>query len=162
MEQTALQRRIRVAAYCRTAVNSDDQFNGVAAQKAYYTQKINENPDWEMVGIFADAGITSADRKRRVELNRLVAACKRGEVDMIITKSVSRFARNIRDCVGLIQELKTIGVGVIFEKEGINTLDECTDLHLGIFSALAKAEGEALERYFGKCICTKYIFRTTG
>ncbi len=162
MEQTALQRRIRVAAYCRTAVNSDDQINGADVQKAYYTQKISENPDWEMAGIFADVGIASADRKKRVEHNRLVAACKRGEIDMIITKSVSRLARDIKDCIRLVQELKTVGVGVIFEKEGINTLDECTDFHLGIFAALAKAEGEALERYFGKCICTKYIIRTTG
>ena len=142
MEQTALQRRIRVAAYRRTAVNSDDQINGVAAQKAYYTQKISENPDWEMVGIFADAGITSAGRKRRVELNRLVAACRRGEVDMIITKSVSRFARDIRDCVGQIQELKAVGVGVIFEKKDINTFGGSDDIHLTILSALARIESE--------------------
>lgn len=142
MGQTALQRRIRVAAYCRTAANSDDQVNGIAAQKACYTQKINENPDWEMAGIFADAGIASADRKKRVELDRLVAACKRGEVDMIITKSVSRFARDIRDCVGLVQELKTVGVGVIFEKEGINTLSESGDIYLTILGALARLESE--------------------
>ena len=142
MEQTALQRRIRVAAYCRTAVGNDGQINGAGAQKAYYTQKVSENPDWEMVGIFADVGVASADRKKRVELNRLVAACKRGEIDMIITKSVSRFARNIRDCVGLIQELKAAGVGVIFEREGINTLSESDDIRLAILGALARLESE--------------------
>ena len=142
MEQTALRCRIRVAAYCRTAADSSDQFNGAAAQKAYYTQKIGENPDWEMVGIFADVGIGSADRKKRVELNRLVAACKQGEIDMIITKSVSRFARDIMDCVGLVQELKTVGVGVIFEKEDINTLSESDDIYLTILGALARLESE--------------------
>lgn len=109
-------------------------------------------------------GITSADRKNRREFNRMIAACKRGEIDMILTKSVSRFARSIEDCLEIMRALKAIGVGVMFERENINTLGECVDLRLSVFAALAlaQAESESLEQNFGKYICTKYIVRTTG
>lgn len=161
MEQSTLQRKMRVAAYCRV-VSSSDPVNGCAAQNAYYAQKISENPDWELAGIFTDDGITSADRKNRRAFNRMIAACKRGEIDLILTKSLSRFSRSIRDCLKIVRELRAIGVGVIFEKEDINTLRESDDLCLGILDAMAQAESEDLERRYGKCICTKYIIRTTG
>ena len=95
--------RQRVAAYCRVSTDSEEQLNSYAAQKNYYTQKIEENPDWEMAGIFADEGITGTSMKKRAEFNRMIAACKRGRIDMILTKSASRFARNTVDCLRVIR-----------------------------------------------------------
>ena len=141
MEQTTLERRVRVipatktaatsgprrggrqrvAAYCRVSTDSEEQLNSYAAQKNYYTQKIEENPDWEMAGVFADEGITGTSMKKRAEFNRMIAACKRGRIDMILTKSASRFARNTVDCLRVIRALKNRGIGVIFEKKGLLT-----------------------------------------
>jgi len=106
----------RVAAYCRVSTNSEEQLNSYTAQKNYYTQKIEENPDWEMAGIFADEGLSGTSMKKRAEFNRMIAACKRGRIDMILTKSASRFARNTVDCLKVIRTLKDRGIGIIFEK----------------------------------------------
>ena len=114
--------RQRVAAYCRVSTDSEEQLNSYAAQQNYYTQKIEENPDWEMAGIFADEGLSGTSMKKRTEFNRMIAACKRGRIDMILTKSASRFARNTVDCLKVIRALKARGIAVIFEKENINTL----------------------------------------
>ena len=113
--------RQRVAAYCRVSTDSEEQLNSYAAQKNYYTQKIEENPDWEMAGIFADEGITGTSMKKRAEFNRMIAACKRGRIDMILTKSASRFARNTVDCLKVIRTLKSRGIAVIFEKKDLWT-----------------------------------------
>ena len=119
--------RQRVAAYCRVSTNSEEQLNSYEAQKNYYTQKIEENPDWEMAGIFADEGLSGTSMKKRAEFNRMIAACKRGRIDMILTKSTSRFARNTVDCLKVIRTLKDRGIAIIFEKENINTLKSpCT------------------------------------
>ena len=104
----------RVAAYCRVSTNSEEQLNSYAAQKTYYTQKIEENPDWELAGIFADEGTTGTSMKKRAEFKRMIAACKRGRIDMILTKSLSRFARNTVDCLDTVRVLKANGIGVIF------------------------------------------------
>ena len=112
----------RVAAYCRVSTDSEEQLNSYEAQKSYYTQKIEENPDWEMAGIYADKGLSGTSLKKRGEFNRMIAACKRGRIDTILTKSLSRFARNTVDCLEIVRMLKSHGIGVIFEKENINTL----------------------------------------
>ena len=137
-------RRQRVAAYCRVSTDSEEQLNSYDAQKAYYTQKIGENPDWEMAGIFADKGITGTSLKKRAEFNRMIAACKRGRIDMILTKSASRFARNTVDCLKVIRTLKSRGIAVIFEKENINTLTESSEFLITLFSSFSQAESESM------------------
>ena len=134
----------RVAAYCRVSTDSEEQLNSYAAQKTYYTQKIEENPDWEMAGIFADEGITGTSMKKRAEFNRMIAACKRGRIDMILTKSASRFARNTVDCLKVIRTLKDRGIAIIFEKENINTLTESSEFLITLFSSFSQAESESM------------------
>lgn len=136
----------RVAAYCRVSTDSEEQLNSYVAQKAYYTQKIEENPNWEMAGIFADEGISGTSMKKRTEFNRMVAACKRGRIDLILTKSSSRFARNTVDCLNIIRVLKARGIGVIFEKENINTLTESSEFLITLFSSFSQAESESLSK----------------
>lgn len=136
--------RQRVAAYCRVSTSSEEQLNSYAAQKNYYTQKIEENPDWEMAGIFADEGLSGTSMKKRAEFNRMIAACKRGRIDMILTKSTSRFARNTVDCLKVIRTLKDRGIGIIFEKENINTLTETSEFLVTLFSSFAQAESESM------------------
>ena len=136
--------RQRVAAYCRVSTDSEEQQSSYAAQQNYYTQKIEENPDWEMAGIFADEGITGTSMKKRTEFNRMIAACKRGRIDMILTKSASRFARNTVDCLKVIRTLKARGIGVIFEKENINTLTESSEFLITLFSSFSQAESESM------------------
>jgi len=136
--------RQRVAAYCRVSTDSEEQLNSYAAQQNYYTQKIQENPDWEMAGIFADEGLSGTSMKKRAEFNRMIAACKRGRIDMILTKSASRFARNTVDCLKVIRTLKARGIAVIFEKENINTLTESSEFLITLFSSFSQAESESM------------------
>ena len=139
-------RRQRVAAYCRVSTDSEEQLTSYTAQKAYYTQKIGENPDWEMAGIFADKGITGTSMKKRTEFKRMIAACKRGRIDLILTKSLSRFARNTVDSLEMVRMLRANGIGVIFEKENINTLTESSEFLLTLFSGFAQAESESISK----------------
>ena len=139
-------RRQRVAAYCRVSTDSEEQLTSYTAQKAYYTQKIDENPDWEMAGIYADKGITGTSTKKRVEFKKMIAACKRGRIDLILTKSLSRFARNTVDSLEVVRMLRANGIGVIFEKENINTLTESSEFLLTLFSGFAQAESESISK----------------
>ncbi len=128
---------MRAAAYCRVSTDSEDQLNSYTAQKAYYTQKIAENPNWEMAGIFAGEGISGTNMKKRKEFNRMIAACKRGRMDLILTKSLYCFARNMVDCLETVRMLKANGIGVIFEKENINTLTQSSEFMITLFSGFA-------------------------
>ena len=139
-------RRQRVATYCRVSTDSEEQLTSYTAQKAYYTQKIDENPDWEMAGIYADKGITGTSMKKRVEFKKMIAACKRGRIDLILTKSLSRFARNTVDSLEVVRMLRANGIGVIFEKENINTLTESSEFLLTLFSGFAQAESESISK----------------
>lgn len=134
----------RVAAYCRVSTNNKEQINSYEAQKVYYTQKIEENPDWELAGIFADKGLSGTSLKKRDNFNKMIAACKRGRIDTILTKSLSRFARNTVDCLETVRMLRARGIGVIFEKENINTLTESNEFLVTLFSGFAQAESESL------------------
>ena len=136
----------RVAAYCRVSTDSEEQLNSYEAQKAYYTQKIADSPDWEMAGIYADEGISGTSMKKRTEFKKMITACKRGRIDLIITKSLSRFARNTVDCLETVRLLKANGIGVYFEKENINTLTESSEFLITLFSGLAQAESESLSK----------------
>ena len=136
----------RVAAYCRVSTDSEEQLNSYEAQKTYYTQKIEENPDWELAGIFADKGLSGTSMKKRDNFNKMIAACRRGRIDTILTKSLSRFARNTVDCLETVRMLKAHGIGVIFEKENINTLTESSEFLITLFSGFAQAESESLSK----------------
>lgn len=118
--QSVRNRKIRVAAYCRVSTDSEEQLNSYETQKTYYTKLIADNPNWNDAGIFADEGISGISMKNRDAFNRMIAACKRGRIDMIITKSLSRFARNTVDCLDTIRMLKTRNIGVLFEKINCN------------------------------------------
>ncbi len=115
--------KLRVAAYCRVSTDSDEQATSYETQVEHYTEYIQNNPDWVLAGIFADDGISGTNTKKRTEFNKMIDACMAGEIDMIITKSISRFARNTLDCLKYIRQLKDKNIPVFFEKESINTMD---------------------------------------
>ena len=112
-----------MAAYCRVSTDQGEQLLSYENQVNYYTNYISENPLYEYAGTYADEGISGTNTKKRDEFNRMIADCRAGKIDMIITKSISRFARNTLDCLNYVRELKDLGIGIIFEKENINTLD---------------------------------------
>lgn len=147
MENAELKsRKMHVAAYCRVSTDSEEQLNSYETQKAYYTQLIADNPNWDDAGIYADEGISGTDMRKRDAFNRMIAACKRGRIDMILTKSLSRFARNTVDCLDTIRMLKVRNIGVLFEKENINTLTESSEFLITLFSSFAQAESESLSK----------------
>ena len=113
---------LKVAAYCRVSTDDKEQKTSYEAQIQYYTNKINKNPDWQMAGIFADEGITGTQAKKRPQFLKMIRLCRQGKIDVILTKSLSRFARNTVDSLNYIRELKMLGIAVISEKENINTL----------------------------------------
>ena len=136
--------KLRVAAYCRISTDSDEQATSYEAQVEYYTEYIQKNPDWEFAGIYADDGISGTNTKKREEFNRMIDDCKAGNIDMIITKSISQFARNTLDCLNYVRELKDLGIGIVFEKENINTLDAKGEVLLTILSSLAQDESRSI------------------
>ncbi len=131
---------LRVAAYCRVSTDKDDQANSFESQKLYFEQKINENKEWELVDIYADKGISGTNTDKRVHFNRMLKDAKNGKVDKIITKEVSRFARNTVDTLQYTRELKSIGVGVLFLNDNIDTLDSDGELRLTIMASIAQEE----------------------
>jgi site-specific DNA recombinase len=130
----------RVAAYCRVSSGSEEQLHSVKAQIDYYKQYISSNPDYEFAGIYADEGISGTGTLRREAFNRLMADCRAGLVDMVITKSVSRFGRNTVDTLKAVRELKNLNVDVFFEKEGIHTMNSEGEVLLTLISAVAQNE----------------------
>ena len=130
----------RVAAYCRVSTDSEEQMLSYDAQVSEYRQKIMNTPDWELVEIYADAGITGTNIKKRIAFNRMIGDCKAGKIDLIITKSISRFARNTVDCLEHVRKLKHIGVEVFFEKENIYSFDSKMELVLSLLSSIAQEE----------------------
>lgn len=137
-------RQLRVAAYCRVSTDDEEQLTSYEAQKAYYTDKIMTNPDWTMAGIFADEGISGTSTAKRKEFNRLIRSCRQGKVDVVMVKSISRFARNTLDCISYTRMLQALGIAVIFEKENINTLEMDSELLITMMGAFAQAESESM------------------
>lgn len=123
MSQQGVKRQLNVAAYCRVSTEEEEQQSSYEAQCTYYTDKIMSNPDWNMAGIYADEGITGTSTKKRENFNRMIRKCRQKKIDLILTKSISRFARNTVDSLKYIRALKELGIGIIFEKENINTLE---------------------------------------
>ena len=135
-------RRIRVAAYCRVSTKQEEQINSYEVQKKHYTEKINANPEWQMVGIFADRGITGTSVLKRDEFNKMIKLCKNKKIDMILVKSISRFARNTVDCLHYTRMLKTLGIDVYFEEQGIHSIKSDAEFYISIYGTIAQSESE--------------------
>ena len=138
--------KLRVAAYCRVSTDSDEQETSYDAQVSHYTEYIQQNPQWTLAGIFADDGISGTNTKKRDEFNRMIDECMAGNIDMIITKSISRFARNTLDCLQYIRLLKDKNITVYFEKESINTMDAKGEVLITIMASLAQQESQSLSQ----------------
>ena len=143
-EKVTERKNLRVAAYCRVSTDHEDQLQSYETQIKYYTQKIKETPNWKLVKIYADEGISATSVKKRKEFIEMIEDCKKGKIDMIITKSTSRFARNTLDTIQYVRLLKDLGVTVIFEKEGINTAEIQSELILQLYAMFAQAESESI------------------
>ncbi len=138
--------KLRVAAYCRVSTDSDEQATSYDTQIEHYTTYIQGHPDWVLAGIFADDGISGTNTKKREEFNRMIDECMAGNIDMIITKSISRFARNTLDCLKYIRQLKEKSIPVFFEKENINSMDSKGEVMLTIMASLAQQESQSLSQ----------------
>lgn len=138
--------KLRVAAYCRVSTDSDEQATSYDAQIDHYTNYISKNPEWILAGIFADDGITATNTKKRDEFKRMIDECESGSIDMIITKSISRFARNTLDCLKYIRQLKDKNIPVFFEKENLNSMDSTSEVILTIMASLAQQESQSLSQ----------------
>lgn len=138
--QTREAEHLRVAAYCRVSSDSKDQLHSYAAQIRNYTEEIAQHDGWELVDVYADEGLTGTRMDQRDDFNRMMRDCRKGKVDRILVKSVSRFARNTRDCLSALRELSAMGVSVRFEKENIDTKTLTTELMVSVSGSLAQQE----------------------
>ena len=144
-QRTAAQvQKIRVAAYCRVSTDSEEQETSYEAQVSHYTEYIKSKPEWQMVEVYADDGISGTNTTKRDEFNRMIADCEAGKIDLILTKSISRFSRNTLDCLKYTRKLKALNIAVFFEKENINTMDSKGEVLLTIMASLAQQESESL------------------
>ncbi|MEH2933520.1 AAA family ATPase [Acutalibacter sp. JLR.KK004] len=135
-------RILRVCAYCRVSTGNDEQLSSFELQQAHYKQLAKDKPNWDLKHIYADAGISGTSLKNRDAFNAMIAACENGEYDLIVTKQVSRFARNLVDCISLIRKLKNLEppVGVLFETDNLNTLDKDSEFILAFLASFAQEE----------------------
>ena len=136
--------KLRVAAYARVSTASEDQLHSFAAQNRYYTELIAGKKNWKMVDIYADAGMSGTSAEKRADFQRLLADCRRGLIDHILVKSISRFARNTRQCLEIVRELKSIGVSVFFEEQNIDTGKMTGEFLTSLFAAMAQKESEVI------------------
>ena len=134
----------RVAAYCRVSTDSEEQETSYDMQIEHYSNLIQNNPEWQLAGIYADDGISGMNAKKRDEFKRMIQDCMEGKIDLVITKSISRFARNTVDCLNYTRALKSKNIGVFFEKENIHTLDAKGEVLMTIMASLAQQESESL------------------
>ena len=138
--------QLKVAAYCRVSTEQEEQQNSYQVQIAYYTDLINRKKEWTLAGIFAVEGISGTQTKKRTEFNRMIRMCRNKKIDLVITKSISRFARNTVDCLEYVRQLKDLGIGVIFEKENINTLTMTSEFMIALYGSFAQAESESISK----------------
>lgn len=138
--------KTRVAAYCRVSTELEEQESSFEAQVAHYTEYINSNPDWVLAGIYADEGLSGLGTKKRDRFNAMIRDCDNGKIDMVITKSISRFARNTLDCLQYIRKLKGMNIPILFEKEGINTMDSSGELLITIMASIAQQESQSISQ----------------
>ncbi len=136
--------KLRVAAYARVSSSSDDQLNSFAAQNRYYTTLIGSKENWTLVDIYADEGVTGTSSEKREDFKRMISDCRKGLIDRILVKSISRFARNTKECLEAIRELKSLGVSICFEKEHINTGTMSGEMITTLFASFAQAESQSI------------------
>ena len=136
--------KIRVAAYCRVSTNSEDQQNSLMAQMRYYENFLSDSETEILVSVYADEGITGTRMDKREEFQRMLKDCRRGKIDRIIVKSVSRFARNTKDCLSVLRELKELGITVMFEKENIDTANITDEIMVTVMGGLAQEESASI------------------
>ena len=141
---TARSHRLRLAAYCRVSTDQEDQLQSFENQKTYFEEYASRHPEYILAGLYADEGISGTNTRHRDDFNRMIADCEAGKIDVVITKSISRFARNTADCLMYARKLKDLGIAVIFEKEGINTMDGSGELLFTILSSLAQEESRSI------------------
>lgn len=144
LEPEAIRQKLKVAAYCRVSTLMESQEGSIASQRKHYRKQIEGNPDWELAGIYLEAGVSGTKAEIRPELQRLIADCKAGRVQLILTKSISRFARNTADCLDMVRTLTALGVEIWFEKEGIRTGTMESEFMLSIMACLAEDESRSI------------------
>lgn len=144
VQSQTVRRQLRVAAYCRVSTDDEEQLTSYEAQQNYYTDKIMTNHEWTIAGIFADEGITGTSARKRPEFLKMIRQCRQKKIDVVLTKSISRFARNTVDCLHYIRLLKELGIAVIFEKENINTLESDSEILITLLGAFAQSESESI------------------
>ena len=138
--------KLRVCAYCRVSTDNEDQLSSYEAQVEHYTAYIKNNPAWDFAGIFADEGISGTNTKKRVEFNRMIKDCLAGKIDMVITKSISRFARNTLDTLQYVRQLKEQNIAIFFEKEAVNTLASKGEFLITLLGSLAQEESSNISQ----------------
>lgn len=141
-----VKRQLRVAAYCRVSTEEEEQASSYEAQCRYYTDKIMSNQEWTMAGIFADEGISGTSTKKRTEFLRMIRQCKQKKIDLVLTKSIQRFARNTLDCINYTRILRSLGIAVLFEKENINSLPQDSEFLITMYGAMAQSESESISK----------------
>ena len=144
VQRQTVRRQLRVAAYCRVSTDDEEQLTSYEAQQNYYTDKIMTNQEWTIAGIFADEGITGTSARKRPQFLKMIRQCRQKKIDIVLTKSISRFARNTVDCLHYIRLLKELGIAVIFEKENINTLESDSEILITLLGAFAQSESESI------------------
>ena len=135
---------LNVAAYCRVSTESEEQQGSFQSQVQHYTEKIKSTPGWRFVRVYGDEGISGTVADNRPEFQEMLRDCERGKIDLIITKSISRFSRNVTVTLEVARKLREKEIGIYFEKEGLNTLNYTSESLLAIFSSLAQAESESM------------------
>lgn len=144
-----VKKTLRAAAYCRVSTKKDEQHLSYESQKEVYSEKIMKNPDWQYVDIYADKGITGTMATKRPDFMRMIKDCKKGKIDIIITKSITRFARNTLDSLEYVRMLKGMGIAVLFEIQNINTLTMANEMILTMYAGMAQNESENLSANIG-------------
>ena len=137
----------RVAAYCRVSTDSEEQLTSYQNQMRVYTEMIAARKEWEFAGLYADEGISGTRADKRPEFQRMIRDCQNGKIDYIITKSVSRFARNTVECLEYVRSLKAQGIGIFFEEQNIDTLKNESELYLVIYAGFAQSESESISKH---------------
>ena len=144
---TTIKERLRVCAYCRVSTDNEEQLNSYQSQLKYYDEKINNKSEWQFAGIYADEAISGTLDYKRTDFMRMIADCMEGKIDMILTKSISRFARNTLDTLKYVRMLKEKNVAILFEEENLNTLTSAGELMLTVLSAMAQQESENISSH---------------
>ena len=138
--------QLRVAAYCRVSTDSEDQLNSFAAQQTYYNDYIRKHDSWQLAEVYADEGITGTSAAKRNDFQRMLSDCRKGRIDKVLVKSISRFARNTKECLESIRELKALGISVFFEEHNIDTKMVTSEMLTAVLASCAQTESESISK----------------